>query len=58
MTSANVEKDDPFDAITTETLDGWIRYDSSRSSTKDLGQQLGRSPRDQHTDSWSRFEHG
>ena len=51
--------DDPCDVVTTETLEGWTHCnDSDGMRTKDHGQQLDRSERDRHQNSWLRFDRG
>lgn len=40
MSDNHTKNDGPIDDITTETLEGWIRRDSSRSGETDLRQRL------------------
>jgi hypothetical protein len=54
----HTKNDGPIDDITTETLEGWIRRDSSRSGETDLRQRLEGSERSGYLNSWIRFEHG
>lgn len=58
MISDTVTSDDPCDAVTTETLDGWIRRDSDGMRQENLGQRLDRSEGDRHQNSWLRFDNG
>jgi len=54
----HTKNDGPIDNITTETLEGWIRRDSSRGGETDLRQRLEGSERSGYLNSWTRFEHG
>ena len=53
------DSDDPCDAITVETLDGWTHSnDSSGMRQKNNGKGLGEDSGDRYQDSWIRFDNG
>ena len=54
----DVNQDDPCDVVTSETLSGWIKRDSSRMCPQDHGEGLGRDSGDRYSDSWIRFDNG
>ena len=54
----NDEKDDPCDSIDVMDLGGWTKYDSDGMCEKNSRQRLDRSPDNQHTNLWTRFDHG
>lgn len=57
-TTEKLNDDDPCDGISSETLTGWIYYDSDRMRKEDLGQRLERRDRDRYPNSWIRFDNG
>jgi hypothetical protein len=50
--------DDPCDDVVGENLTGWLKRDSSRSVSENSGQRLERRDRSEHSNSWTRYEHG
>lgn len=57
-TQPNDEKDDPCDSINVMDLGGWTKYDSDRMRKKDSRQQLEGCSVDQHSNLWTRHDHG
>jgi hypothetical protein len=58
MSDMLIDKDDPIDGIDGNTLDGWIRCDSSRGCKLDNGKGLEKNENDEHSNSWIRYGDG
>lgn len=56
MVDPSIESEDPCDGITTETLDGWIKHDSSGMREENNRKELGRGSGDRYQNSWIRFD--
>ncbi len=55
---SDIPIDDPCDKIDLNTLDGWIRHDSSGMRKTYNGEGLGRDRGDRYQDSWIRNDNG
>jgi len=52
----HINDDDPCDGITVDTLEGWIRYDSSGMRKTNNGTGLERDSGDRYQNPWIRFD--
>ena len=53
---SDIPIDDPCDKIDFNTLDGWIKYDSSEMCKTDNGERLGGNRSDRYQNSRVRFD--